>query len=119
MTFFERCESIAKQKNISLNELGRQVGVSGAAINGWKNGSFPKVDVALKVAKVLGVSVEYLVTGDVLSAEETEFINLYRQIPKLYREITRDMMVNFSKADDPGDNYVTYKASSFNGIEED
>lgn len=112
MTFFERCESIAKQKNISLNELGRQVGVSGAAINGWKNGSFPKVDVALKVAKVLGVSVEYLVTGDVLSAEEANVLKMYRQIPKMYKNMAKSVLKQFSEADDPGDDFIEFDFTS-------
>lgn len=112
MTFFERCEAIAKQKNISLNELGRLVGVSGAAINGWKNGSFPKVDIALKVAKVLDVSVEYLVTGNVLSAEESQIVEIYRKIPKAYRNMVKHLMQDITKADDPGDNFIELKASS-------
>ena len=82
--FFDNCEELAKQKNVSMNKLGEQVGVSGAAINGWKNGSYPKVDVAQKVAEALGVTVDYLMTGKTdsgfsISPKEIELIENYRK----------------------------------------
>ena len=81
--FFDNCEKLAKQKNISMNKLGEQVGVTGAAINGWKNGSYPKVDVAQKVAAALDTTVDYLMTGKTdtgfsVSAKEIELIKHYR-----------------------------------------
>ena len=81
--FFENCEKIAKQKNVSMNKLGEQVGVSGAAINGWKNGSYPKADIAQKVADTLGVTVDYLMTGKTNSGvsvtpKELELLEYYR-----------------------------------------
>ena len=82
--FFDNCEELAKQKNISMNKLGEQVGVSGAAINGWKNGSYPKADVAQKVAETLGVTVDYLMTGKTdsgfsIGPKEIELLENYRK----------------------------------------
>jgi len=90
--FFENCEDIAKQKNISMNKLGDQVGVSGAAINGWKNGSYPKVDVAKKVADTLGVSLDYLMTGKCdsgfdISTRELKLLEHYRKAKDDYKSI--------------------------------
>ena len=90
--FFENCEDIARRKNISMNKLGEQVGVSGAAINGWKNGSYPKADVAQKVADVLGVTVDYLMkgttsTGLTITPEEIALIEHYRNSKSDYKSI--------------------------------
>ena len=90
--FFENCEDIAKQKNISMNKLGDMVGVSGAAINGWKNGSYPKADVAQRVADVLGVTVDYLMkgttnTGLTITPKEIKLVEHYRNSRDDYKTI--------------------------------
>lgn len=87
MNFYERCEMLAKDKGLSMKELGEKVGVSGAAITGWKNGSQPKLDVALKVAQVLNVSLDFLATGvinqeNTFSPESIQIAALYTQLPK-------------------------------------
>lgn len=97
MTFYERCEIIANQKNLSFYKIAQQVGVSGAAITGWKNGSFPKSDVAVKVASLLGVSVEYLITGEdhniPISPDEIEFLQIYRKIhPQLHQTAKEQLL---------------------------
>lgn len=83
MGFYERCEELANKKGISLNELGRRVGISGPAITGWKNGSYPKLDVAQRVAEEFGVSIDYLATGKYsdteLLPEENKLIEWYRK----------------------------------------
>lgn len=91
MTFYERCRDLAKQKGISLNELGNMVKVSGAAINGWKTG-YPRADVALRVAKAFGVSVEYLLTGEDtngldITTGEIQLLKYYRGCKDDYRTL--------------------------------
>lgn len=83
MNFYERCEQLVKENKITMKELGEKVGVTGASITGWKTGSLPRVDVALKVAKYFGVTVEYLMDGTEtnidLFPEEKKLIQWYRQ----------------------------------------
>lgn len=44
--------------------------ISSNGISTWKaTGSYPRADVAVKIAKVLGVSVEYLVAGKIPNVE--------------------------------------------------
>lgn len=88
MTFYERCNILAKQKGFSLNELGKKVNVSGAAINGWKTG-YPRADVAQKLAQVLGVSVEYLLTGETNSGLDITTSELL--LVKYYRGLNSDL----------------------------
>lgn len=82
MTFYERCEQLAKENKVTMKELGIAVGVTGASITGWKTGSLPRVDIAVKVAKYFGVTVEYLVEGDTndsdISPEERKLIQWYQ-----------------------------------------
>jgi transcriptional regulator with XRE-family HTH domain len=64
MTFFERLESLIKEKKTSQKAIAKYVGLTGSSITLWKKeGTIPRADVALKLAEFLGVSVEYLVTG--------------------------------------------------------
>ena len=64
MAFWKNVESELDFQNISRKELAQKAGfaVSGISL-GISNNSAPSADIAVRIAKVLGVSVEYLVTG--------------------------------------------------------
>lgn len=47
----------------SIRELERQAGLSNGTIKNIKNGSMPSSDRLARIADVLGVSVNYLLTG--------------------------------------------------------
>lgn len=65
MSFWSRVEKALNDNEISEAELSRRIGYSQAGINGWKSkGSIPRADIALKTAKVLNTSIEYLITGN-------------------------------------------------------
>ena len=92
-TFWERIELLLKKQGFSQKELGEAVSVSGASITGWKNGSIPRADIALKIANYLNVSVEWLITGEEGEIPH-EILNLAYEIsalPEVYK--------NFIKAD--------------------
>ena len=102
MTFYDRCEMLANEKKIPFSEIASQAGVTGSAITSWKkNDSFPKADVAVKVAKCLNTSVEYLVTGKEgdadLSPEEMEVVQIFRSIPETFKIMTRDVLLDIAK----------------------
>lgn len=68
--FYERLDRLMKEKNIQQKDLAEKCGISSNGISTWKaTGSYPRADVAVKIAKVLGVSVEYLVTGKIPNVE--------------------------------------------------
>ena len=52
-------------KDIRVKELSLRTGISQRTLESYLNarGSIPPADVAVKIAKALNVSVEYLVTG--------------------------------------------------------
>ncbi|MBR4323313.1 helix-turn-helix transcriptional regulator [Treponema sp.] len=75
--------------------LSREVGFSlGNVGKGIKLGSSPSADTAVKIASVLGVSVEYLVTGENKSsnkniADEQTQLKLYRKYHELIAKCER------------------------------
>jgi transcriptional regulator with XRE-family HTH domain len=54
--FFDECN----KKGTSPNAVCKEIGLSNATATGWKNGTLPKADVLVKLAKHLDVSVDYL-----------------------------------------------------------
>lgn len=72
MTFWERVEKALFEKKISVAELSRLVGLSQASLNNWRNGSIPRADYAVKVAEILGLSVEFLISGKQTAYEFTD-----------------------------------------------
>ncbi len=76
MTFGERLMYCRKQKKISQNILGNKANVSGSIIGKYeRNEMKPSIDIAKKIAKVLGVSLDYL-------AGETEIKIIKRDMIK-------------------------------------
>ena len=53
-------------QDIKVKELALRTGISQRTLEGYigMRGSIPPADVAVKIAKALNVSVEYLVTGE-------------------------------------------------------
>ena len=83
--FWKRVDDEIEYKGINRAYLARKCNFSVTNIGqGIKLGSTPSADTAVKIAQVLGVSVEYLVNGTNKSTEknqESEELQL-----KLYRK---------------------------------
>ena len=72
---------LARKCDFSLANIGK----------GIKLGSTPSADTAVKIASVLGVTVEYLVTGSNAPAnknkdQETEQLRLYRKHSEIIKK---------------------------------
>lgn len=76
MNFWETVDWEREYKNISRKELAYKAGFSLNCIStGIARGSIPAADVAYRIAKVLGVSVEYLLTSG-----EKETISNFQEV---------------------------------------
>lgn len=65
MNFWERVENLIEQKGINKKTLAAEAGIDSSNISkGLKSGGSPSVDTAVRIAKFLDTSVEYLVTGN-------------------------------------------------------
>jgi transcriptional regulator with XRE-family HTH domain len=65
MGFKENLKSELAYKGLLVKELSAQSGISHHTINNYlsTNNCIPTAENAVKIAQILGVSVEYLVTG--------------------------------------------------------
>lgn len=64
MNFWERVENLLEQKGINKKTLASEAGIDASNISkGLRNGGSPAADTAVKIAKFLNTTVEYLVTG--------------------------------------------------------
>ena len=66
MGFKENLKTELLYKDIKVKELAARAGISKHTLDNYLNirEYMPSADVAVKIAHVLGVSVEYLVTGE-------------------------------------------------------
>ena len=84
MTFKDRLREEIEYKGILIKEISAEIGISNNTFLSYINSRnvMPNVETAVKIAKALNVSVEYLVTGeDYLNNSKTE----------LLREILKDL----------------------------
>ena len=64
MMFWINVNSLIKERQTTQEIICNQTGISLNTLRGWvSKGVLPRVDEAVKIAKALNTSVEYLVTG--------------------------------------------------------
>lgn len=74
-TFIERLERLMEDKGIPQKELAEKVGISPNGISTWKiTGALPRADIAVKIADILGVTVEYLITGNIPNIDKNDVL---------------------------------------------
>lgn len=64
MTLFDRTKKIIKKRGMSVSEVERKAGLSENYLYTWKKSDNPRKKSIEAVAKVLGVSVDYLLGKD-------------------------------------------------------
>ena len=63
---YEIFDELRKAKGLRIADVQRATGVSYSTFTDWKAGRYtPKVDKLQKIADFFGVTVDYLMTGDV------------------------------------------------------
>ena len=90
MGFWENVEDIREYRNMSRKELAYRAKFSQTSIStGIKRKSIPAADVAFRIAKVLDVSIEYLLTGKNDAGLKNEIkipLQNYKKYSELFRE---------------------------------
>lgn len=84
MCFAENLKELLDSKDIEIKELAYGTGISKNTIDNYLSGqkSIPNAENAVKIAKYLGTTVEYLVTGNI--PENTNSQDLSKTIRNLY-----------------------------------
>lgn len=85
MCFAENLKEMLESKDIEIKELAYGTGISKNTIDNYLSGqkSIPNAENAVKIAKYLGTTVEYLVTGTILDNLQSQDIS--KTIKNLYR----------------------------------
>ncbi|MBP3760871.1 MAG: helix-turn-helix domain-containing protein [Ruminococcus sp.] len=60
MTFWDVFSKLCNEIGKKPNPVGKEIGVSSAAIANWKTGSIPNGETLMKIADYFHVSVDYL-----------------------------------------------------------
>jgi transcriptional regulator with XRE-family HTH domain len=99
MGFKENLKEELSLKNILVKELSAKSGIKKRTLDKYltKNGSIPSAEFAVKIARVLGVSVEFLVMGHDSRIEAPQ--------DSSYTEI-RELLQIIETLDEPGRGFM-------------
>lgn len=89
MTFGERCTFIRKKKKMSQADMGKALSIGGDAYGRYERGEVkPSIQVAIKVANILNVSLDYLAGKSDLELDEKMIkrIELVSKLPEDQKE---------------------------------
>ena len=99
MGFKENLKSELIYSGLLVKELAAKSGVSKYSLDNYLNarGQLPSVEAAVKIAQVLGVSVEYLVTGQEgqytqISSEAHVISRIFDQLDEKNRQFVLDFI---------------------------
>lgn len=91
MNFWERVDELLEKKEINRKTLAAEAHFDASNITkGIKNANIPAADTAVKIARILNVSVEYLVTG-AHSADEKDSLSEQFRLLKKYSTLISSM----------------------------
>ena len=98
-------EELLKSKGMTAADVTRITGISSTVFSEWKKGkSVPKTDKLILIAKALGTTVEYLMTGEKpeipgFEPEHLELIELYSKLNEEQKSAILNMMRSFALTD--------------------
>jgi len=90
MDFWERLKILIKSQKTTQDWLAQKINIHPVSVSRWISKKImPRADEAYKIAKALGTSVEYLLTGEdqILSLEDRTLLILARK----YKDLLNDL----------------------------
>lgn len=85
--FSTRIKDLREKAGLSMDQLAKQLGITKSRINMWENnGTVPRMDVLIELAKFFNVTTDYLLGNDDvnnLSLDNTRLSTLQRNLGKL------------------------------------
>ncbi|MBL1231547.1 MAG: helix-turn-helix transcriptional regulator [Flavobacteriales bacterium] len=86
MTLGQQISTLRKRKGFSQNDLGKQIGSSGDIIGKYERDEVkPSIEVVIKIADVLGVSLDFL-AGKTDTELDADTVRRLQSIDKLPEE---------------------------------
>jgi len=100
-TFKQTLKEELSFQNMTVKELAYKTSISPRTLEGYlgTRGSIPPADAAVKIARALNVTVEYLVTGTAQDGQDTEKTDqlLLRTLKKL-SDRDKKLLISLSEA---------------------
>lgn len=99
---YEKFEELLGIKGYTAADVTRLTGISSTVFSEWKKGkSTPKTDKLILIARCLGTTVEYLMTGEKpeipgFEPEHLELIELYSKLNKEQKAAIINMLRAFA-----------------------
>ena len=95
----ERIDKLLLQRNEKRNVLANAIKITPQTISAWSTrGTIPAADVAIKIAKYLNVSTDWLITGEDpqgLTEEERRLVGDWRELGADARKAVRAVLDTF------------------------
>lgn len=57
--FYKKLEKLVKERNLNMNKMAKEAGISQASTDRWKKGSMPNAEAIIKLCKYFNVSADY------------------------------------------------------------
>ena len=102
MNFRERLREQIEFRGLLDKEVAALAGISKRSMDSYvgSESCMPSAEVAVKIAKVLGVSVEYLITGEINSIDEqNDTLKIVNQTSEIKARKLLKHFVNLSNRD--------------------
>lgn len=102
---YERYRKLRDLRGLRDADIARMTGITKSSFSDWKSGkSKPNADKVFLIAKALGTTVEYLMTGEKpeipgFEPEHLELIELYSKLNKEQKSAILNMMRSFALSD--------------------
>lgn len=99
---YEKFEELLGIKGYTAADVTRITGISSTVFSEWKKGkSTPKTDKLILIARCLGTTVEYLMTGEKpeipgFEPEHLELIELYSQLKTEQKSAVINLLRSFA-----------------------
>ena len=88
MLFWTNTNNLIKSQKITQETLCKETGLSLNTLRGWiSKNVLPRADEAVRIAKALNTSVEYLVTGEESDSATKELSELKAEILKFAQDV--------------------------------
>ncbi len=98
----QKLDKLRKEKGISIFKLTELAGLSENTIYNWYNkGSQPTIEALKAVCDVLNISLSYFFAENInesISAQEEEFLTLFRNLTPDQKELCKQLLVELNKA---------------------
>lgn len=103
---YKEFADLCELRDVTPYRVAKECGFSGVSLSDWKSGkSTPNADKLVKIARYLGTTVEYLVTGETseplppvaLSQEEESLLASFRSLNATGKEKAADYLRDLSE----------------------